>query len=82
MFWENMKKKYQGEDWFVDPQGSSFFNALRDLYTRRRLIMVTKIVEEAMGTTACKFKIFLNNQKYSHMLLLTHGLKYLQKDLL
>ena len=63
MFWENMKKKYQGEDWFVDPQGSSFFNALRDLYTRRRLLMITEYLQQAARTTACKFKIDSNQPR-------------------
>ena len=57
MFWENMKKKYQSEDWFADPRGSSFMDGLMSVYTRRRLIMITDGLQEAARTTACKLKM-------------------------
>ena len=62
MFWENMKK-YHEKDFFVSPQGSSFIIALREMYTRRRLFMITDLLQEAMRATACKMKINANQPR-------------------
>ena len=57
LFWKNLKKRYSEEDYLLRTQGQTDLGLIfNDMCTRRRVFVITELLQEAWRITMCKMK--------------------------